>query len=812
MAILDPDVETAGAFLKRLDPSESHTFQIIHDTKKGSTSKILHGTIWDHMDAFLAAQKEGNGVYVCVNRTNMKGRKAEDVTAIRAIVADLDGAPKENIYRFGLVPSVTIESSPGKYHAWWFVDEGEVPLNKYTPLMERLAAIIESDHKICDLPRVLRVPGFYHQKGEPFQTKILDESPRTYTLAEIEEELANCEGRGKTTNSLGTDTLADACRKILDAKEGSINDTMFKQASRVVRLVKKRLLDREAALSALEKAASGFKDGIEIVREQFERSYRKMPEELPVTEIILEGGREADNAITITEHLVKTGKVFQRGRSLVIPVVDEKKWGSTNSFLVPLSHEWIVHLLKDTVIFTKRDDRSKKTRVTKLTRDLSDQILKLGQWPSVPKCEGIVNTPTLRPNGSILSTPGYDDLTGYYLDIDRALSMPAVADNPTRADAEAARDRIFTLLDEVAFATDLDRSVALSAALTVVARAAFGNAPMFLISANASSTGKSYLVHLLTTLACGSPAPVVGYSANDDELEKRLDSLILDAVPCFSLDNVEESISGPPKLCQMISEDVVGVRRLGQTGTFMCTARSTIFATGNGVNFSADMIRRGLTCRLNARVDRPEDRSFNHNPVKEVKRNRGNYVADLLTIIRAYWCSAEKQKQKPIATFDDWAKFCREPIIWLGMVDPLETQIEARAKDDVQNARREFVKFLSRRYPSERDTIKTTTLVKDIEVGASYDARDNYGITGEEYNEIYEYMIGNLAGRNGLISKNRLGIFLRTLEDVVVNGVCLVRFKTSSSHGNSWVIRAVDGYSAPVQEEPSQDTTTDTPF
>lgn len=799
MAIIDPDIETAGAFLKRLDPSENHTFQVIHDSKKTAPSKILHGTIWDHTDAFIAAQKDGYGIYVCVNKTDMKGRKAENVTAIRAIVADLDGAPKENIYRFGLVPSVTVESSPGKYHAWWFVDPGEVALTQYTPLMERLAAIIESDHKICDLPRVLRVPGFYHQKGEPFQTQILEETPRIYTLSEIEDELEACEGRGRTTNSLGTDTLADACKKISDAKEGSINDTMFKQTTRVVRLIKKKLMDRDTALAALEKAASGFKDGIETLREQFDRAYRKMPEETPVTEIILENGREADNAIEITKHLVVTGKVLQRGNALVVPLVDEKKWGSTNSFLASLSHEWIVHLLKDNVVFTKRDDRSKKTKITKLTHELSDQILKLGYWPSVPRCEGIINTPTLRLNGSILSTPGYDALTGYYLDIDRALVMSEIPDNPTRAHALAASEKFFSLLDEVAFATDLDRSVALSAALTLISRAAYGSAPMFLISANASGTGKSYLVHLLTTLSCGSPAPVVGYSSNDEELEKRLDSLILDGVPCFSLDNVEESVSGPPKLCQMITEESVGVRRLGKTGTIICSSHSTIFATGNGVNFASDMIRRGLTCRLNARMDRPEERAFKHHPVTQVKQNRGEYVAALITIIRAYWCAKDKEKPRSIATFEDWSKFCREPIIWLGMPDPLESQLDAREQDDVQNARRGFISFLSRRYPpvesgKRPNAIKTASLVKDIELGSNHDATDIYGITTEEYTEIYEYMVGNLAGRNGLISKNRLGLFLRSLEEIVVNGMCLSRWKVSSSNGSSWQITYVPGY------------------
>ena len=40
-----------------------------------------------------AINRAGAGVFVTVNRTNLRGRKEGDVEAARAIFCDLDGAP-----------------------------------------------------------------------------------------------------------------------------------------------------------------------------------------------------------------------------------------------------------------------------------------------------------------------------------------------------------------------------------------------------------------------------------------------------------------------------------------------------------------------------------------------------------------------------------------------------------------------------------------------------------------------------------------------------------------------------------------------
>ncbi|HAB99099.1 MAG TPA: hypothetical protein DCE71_04685 [Parachlamydiales bacterium] len=66
-----------------------------------------------------------------------------------------------------------VESSPGRYHAYWIVRD--VPLERFTEIQGVLSARFKGDPKVKDLPRVMRLPGFLHRKGEPFTTRIIQE-------------------------------------------------------------------------------------------------------------------------------------------------------------------------------------------------------------------------------------------------------------------------------------------------------------------------------------------------------------------------------------------------------------------------------------------------------------------------------------------------------------------------------------------------------------------------------------------------------------------------------------------------------------
>ena len=145
------------------------TFDDNADRTDSSLARKLHGTDQHVIDELDRLQQQGAGVYLMVNEGDGKGRSAKNVVRVRALFVDLDGAPLEPVKEFE--PDLTIESSPGRYHAYWLVKD--CPLDDFRTAQKALAAKFNSDPIVIDLCRVMRVPGYLHLKGEPFRTRIL---------------------------------------------------------------------------------------------------------------------------------------------------------------------------------------------------------------------------------------------------------------------------------------------------------------------------------------------------------------------------------------------------------------------------------------------------------------------------------------------------------------------------------------------------------------------------------------------------------------------------------------------------------------
>lgn len=167
------EVAQAVRFLNTVAPGESLTFQTFDDTKRKrpELARQMHGTIESCGAGLKALNERGAGIFVMINRGDGKGRKTENVTGIRALFLDLDGAPLEPVLAAGVEPHAVVESSPGRWHVYWRVSGCSLA---QFPLAQRaLAAKFGGDRTVHDLPRVMRVPGFLHRKGEPFCTRIV---------------------------------------------------------------------------------------------------------------------------------------------------------------------------------------------------------------------------------------------------------------------------------------------------------------------------------------------------------------------------------------------------------------------------------------------------------------------------------------------------------------------------------------------------------------------------------------------------------------------------------------------------------------
>jgi len=174
----------ADAFLRML--GDRHTFQTFADggAHRRDLSRILHGTLAEHAPTLATLNARGAGVFVMVNEGDRKGRKSGNVLRVRALFLDLDGAPLEPVKAAPLAPHCIVESSPNRWHSYWLVFDCSLP--DFTPLQKQLAARFNGDPKVCDLARVMRLPGFDHRKGRPCRSRIVTlRAGSAYSVADI---------------------------------------------------------------------------------------------------------------------------------------------------------------------------------------------------------------------------------------------------------------------------------------------------------------------------------------------------------------------------------------------------------------------------------------------------------------------------------------------------------------------------------------------------------------------------------------------------------------------------------------------------
>lgn len=179
----------AELFLRRLGGDE-FTFQTFDDrkAKRFYLAKQFHASLGEVREQLIRWNGFGVGIFVCINETDLQGRRAENVTRVRALFADLDGSPIEPVLSAGLQPHMVVQSSEDRYHAYWMVED--CSLSDFGRYQKALAKRFDADPVVCDLPRVMRLPGFYHCKGRRQSTYVLSvDRSSPYSLSLIEKGL-----------------------------------------------------------------------------------------------------------------------------------------------------------------------------------------------------------------------------------------------------------------------------------------------------------------------------------------------------------------------------------------------------------------------------------------------------------------------------------------------------------------------------------------------------------------------------------------------------------------------------------------------
>jgi hypothetical protein len=314
-------------------------------------------------------------------------------------------------------------------------------------------------------------------------------------------------------------------------------------------------------------------------------------------------------------------------------------------------------------------------------------MLGLGSWKTLRPLDAIARAPFLRGDGSTCDVPGYDPAsrTLYVPSID----FPPIPLSPTRADALAALARLREPFNEFPWKEGASESAFISHILAEAARLAMERCPMYFYDAPMAGTGKSTLQEMAARIVHGTEPAMRPWVADEDELRKSLYACLMAGDRSIWFDNVPDGIKVRSSVLEaFLTSAVWKDRKLGESVTSAIPNKTVLVASGNNMTPVGALARRSLVIRLDANTENLRERVFRiANPRRYVMEHRAQMLIDALTIIRAFLMTADdagKTFPVPLPSFESWSRFARDPLIWLGMADPVVTQIN-ETDDETKN-------------------------------------------------------------------------------------------------------------------------------
>ncbi len=294
----------------------------------------------------------------------------------------------------------------------------------------------------------------------------------------------------------------------------------------------------------------------------------------------------------------------------------------------------------------------------------------------LPVLSGVVRQPYFRESdGELIMKAGYDPTSKLFGVFDpRQFIIP----EPTLEAARTALALLVDLLSEFHFVADTDRSAGVSALFTAATRQSYDLAPGYHLKAAVFGSGKSYMCEVIGCFTGPSGTEKVSYPKTSEEATKVILALLLKSPAGIEFDDMDCDWIPHGVINRMMTSAKITDRILGVSKTATVSTRTLILGSGNNVGPIRDLLRRVLTIHIDARCANPAMLTYKKKPAEMVRKNRGQYVAAVLTIILA-WRAAGSPRvgAGDIVTYGGaWSDYCRYPLTWLGLPDPVTSLLE----------------------------------------------------------------------------------------------------------------------------------------
>jgi hypothetical protein len=286
-------------------------------------------------------------------------------------------------------------------------------------------------------------------------------------------------------------------------------------------------------------------------------------------------------------------------------------------------------------------------------------VLKPRNWPGLPVLNGIIGSPVLRPDGTLLTAQGYDRSTGLYLA--SRVRLPKIPERPDEKLVAWARDALLgRLLANFPWAAEADKANYLAMLVTQIIRRWLRGAPvpLAMITSTDASAGKT----LLATI----PGTLFGYVSvtwtdDETELRKQLTTVMLDQAGVIGFDNVPRgTVVRSATLSKLLTDRTWGDRLLGGNVLGRFANDRLWVVTGNNLRIGGDNRTRAVLVALEP-GPHPERRSGFVIPDLEAwieEPASQKLILTALLVLVADWSAAgcPPADVVPMRQFTSWAR------------------------------------------------------------------------------------------------------------------------------------------------------------
>lgn len=366
-----------------------------------------------------------------------------------------------------------------------------------------------------------------------------------------------------------------------------------------------------------------------------------------LTQLIVQGGsqRIQETGQVAGKLLRETGVFFNRGGVLVKIVKDQRG----NLQLEPVKPTQFASEIELVAKVVKRGKN--RLEATVLRPSQAQLIMDSSRFcEEIPEICLLSTTPVLMldKEGNLRTITGYDKES-------RVLSF---AQPFKSVSLDTSVKLLIELLSDFKFATTADKSRALAAIVTpalIYGQLIRGRSPLFTVEANASQTGKGYLVKLIAAFYNTQPRPItqrLGIGGFEESLNVRLikgDSFI-------SLDNMREKINSPA-LESLLTEDSYLARIPYLAPIEIDPKRLILFLTSNQCEMTQDLANRTCSIQLRKQETGYNFKSYPEGAlVEHILFNWPEYFGAIITVVKEWVNKGCPQTNENGHSFRNWAR------------------------------------------------------------------------------------------------------------------------------------------------------------